>query len=157
MFGGRALTLQSIGMGYGKRITMEGDNLNVNDNYFYSDTHPNGYGFSLQALCPGDKFTVFNEDQHAVASATIGKVRSQKELSCVTTESGDVEKTVWVVFRCDLRYSGDGSFMSLLATQSSELQAILVITKPKRSRIANVKCIPEISLEHVGTCSFEMI
>ena len=48
--------LQSIGCGYGKRLTFEGDSACSNDNYFWSDTHPEGCGFAIQALLPGDSF-----------------------------------------------------------------------------------------------------
>lgn len=56
LFGGTALTLLSVGRGYGKRLTFSSENLNCNDNYFWSDSNPEGYGFSIQAVSPGDDF-----------------------------------------------------------------------------------------------------
>lgn len=62
LFGGRALTLQSIGRGYARRFTFEAEpnSLNENDNYFWSDNRPEGYAFELEVLSEGDKFTIFD-------------------------------------------------------------------------------------------------
>ncbi|XP_069947814.1 uncharacterized protein [Cherax quadricarinatus] len=57
LFKGRNLRLLSVGMGYGKRITFASDSHNIN-NYFWSDTHPEGYGFTLCLVQQGDKFTL---------------------------------------------------------------------------------------------------
>lgn len=43
LFDGHAVTVCSVGMGYGKRIS-------TSDGHFYSDTHSNGLGFSLQVM-----------------------------------------------------------------------------------------------------------
>lgn len=56
LFGGNPVTLQAIGRGYGKRLTFASDNLNNNENYFWSDSVPEGYGFCIQAVAPGDHF-----------------------------------------------------------------------------------------------------
>lgn len=56
LFEGAALTLQSIGRGYGKRITFNSDSSLYNDNYFYSDTCEEGYGFTIEAISVGDQF-----------------------------------------------------------------------------------------------------
>lgn len=56
LFGGAALTLLSIGRGYGKRITFESESLLYSDNYFYSDSCQDGYGFTIEALSVGDYF-----------------------------------------------------------------------------------------------------
>lgn len=71
---GRALYLESIGRGYGKRITFVGDSYNSNDNYFWSDTHPEGYGFSLSLVQEGDKFTLIDANGFPVATAEVNKV-----------------------------------------------------------------------------------
>lgn len=58
LFEGRSLLLQSVGMGYGKRITFKPDTLNAPENYFWSDSHPEGIGMETRAIHPGMKFTV---------------------------------------------------------------------------------------------------
>ncbi|KAF2368296.1 hypothetical protein FHG87_000941 [Trinorchestia longiramus] len=60
LFNGRALTLQSIGRGYGKRITFSSDSSIHNENYFYSDTNEGGFGFTVEALSVGDTFRIVN-------------------------------------------------------------------------------------------------
>lgn len=67
MFGGRALTLQSIGRGYSRRLTFEADQnkLTNNKNYFWSDNRQEGYVFELEVVSVGDKFTVFDSNQVA--------------------------------------------------------------------------------------------
>ena len=68
------MPLLSIGKGYGKRITLASDSKNFNDNYFYSDTNPSGYGFSLQLLKMGDEFTVYDNSKNAIGEATVVKI-----------------------------------------------------------------------------------
>lgn len=59
LFEGRSMLLQSVGMGYGKRITFKPDTLNAPENYFWSDSHTEGLGMEPRAIYPGMKFTIF--------------------------------------------------------------------------------------------------
>ena len=54
-----------MGPGYGKRITFAPDSSNLNDskNFFWSDSHPDGFGFEPRAVYAGMKFAVIAEDQ----------------------------------------------------------------------------------------------
>lgn len=45
-------------MGYGKRITFKPDTLNAPENYFWSDSHPEGVGMEPRAVHPDMKFTI---------------------------------------------------------------------------------------------------
>lgn len=67
LFGGRALTLTSIGRGYARRFTFEADpnRLNDNENYFWSDNRPEGFAFELEVVSVGDKFTVYDSNKEA--------------------------------------------------------------------------------------------
>ena len=56
LFEGRALRLVSIGRGYGKRISFEGKTKIDTDNFFYSDTNAEGWGFTIEAISAGEKF-----------------------------------------------------------------------------------------------------
>lgn len=62
LFGGKALTLQSIGRGYARRLTFEpvGSKLNENDNFFWTDSRPEGFVFEIEAVSVGDKFTIYD-------------------------------------------------------------------------------------------------
>lgn len=80
MFGGRALTLQSIGRGYARRFTFEADenHLNDNDNYFWSDNRPEGYAFELELISEGDKFTIFDANREAQGTLEVVKLEVSK-------------------------------------------------------------------------------
>lgn len=60
LFRGRSLRLQNIGMGYGKRLTFAADPLCLNEsnNYFWSDSHPDGLGFEPRAVHAGMRFSI---------------------------------------------------------------------------------------------------
>lgn len=45
-------------MGYGKRITFKPDTLNAPENYFWSDSHPEGIGMEPRAVHPDMKFSI---------------------------------------------------------------------------------------------------
>lgn len=63
MFGGRALRLLGIGMGYAKRLTFEPDSFLHPDNYLWSDNHPDGLGLEIKAVHKGMVFTIYAGDQ----------------------------------------------------------------------------------------------
>ncbi|XP_067128816.1 uncharacterized protein [Centruroides vittatus] len=100
LFGGEALTLKSVGMGYGKRVVFEDKKPFLIDNYFWSDTHSDGYGFSLVAVGEGDRFDIRQTDN----GASLGTVQvvdcqgGQREIRMKINEDGTVEKTVQVEF-----------------------------------------------------------
>lgn len=58
LFQGRALKLQSIGMGYAKRLTFSPDSLVNPNNYFWSDNHPDGVGLEPRAVQTGMRFSI---------------------------------------------------------------------------------------------------
>lgn len=58
LFGGRCLKLVSIGAGYAKRITFAPDVLNSPENFFWSDSHPDGLGFEPSAVRAGMNFSI---------------------------------------------------------------------------------------------------
>ena len=87
LFNGKELTLQSIGCGYGKRLTFSGESLNFNDNFFWSDSDPNGFAFSLVGVQEGDKMTIYGSDGSGVhGEAKIERVLNhQEEISSQVT------------------------------------------------------------------------
>lgn len=70
LFGGRALKLCSIGMGYAKRLTFEPDSLIEPNNYLWSDNHPDGLGLEPRAVHTGMRFSIKAEDHH-LGEATV--------------------------------------------------------------------------------------
>lgn len=105
VFGAKALHLENIGQGYGKRLTFEGETLNENNNYFWSDSHLNGYGFTLQVLGENEVFNIIN----AKTNQEIGRIvvnnpslSDDSEISTTVHEKGNVQKEVQIHFSCDV-------------------------------------------------------
>lgn len=157
LFGGRAMPLQSVGIGYGKRITFEGDTLNLNMNYFYSDTHPAGLGFSLIALQPGDTFVINDLDGHPLGEGTIEDVANQRELSTHVEEDRSVVKQVVVSFSCYVNYSAGHGLMPLQSGESFQLTAVAIVVKQKNKKKAQTRFIEKLDLPGTGPCTFEII
>ncbi|XP_064112972.1 uncharacterized protein LOC135219817 [Macrobrachium nipponense] len=106
LFGARALTLQSIGRGYGKRLTFSGDKMNQNENYFWSDTNPEGYGFSIQAVAPGDAFRIMSSSGEDLGRAQVFRADAPQveEKTEVSAADGKVTKRVRVTVTCDVSF-----------------------------------------------------
>lgn len=151
LFGGRALLLQSIGRGYGKRITFKGETLNSNSNYFYSDTHDDGYGFSLISVENGNMFTVSDIDSHMVGEATVIMVDSQHERNTEIASDGSIIKELDVTFTCTIDYWQHHGMMPLYSQEQLKLSGLAVI---QRNRPVT-KYIKEIELPHHGLVTFE--
>jgi len=156
LFKGKALTLQSIGRGYGKRITFEGETLNSNNNYFYSDTHPAGFGFSLVAVEEEDQFCVTGlEDIHPLAEARIVSVLEQKELSSRLDEDKNLVKEVHVTINYNLEYvSSHHCMMPIYLPQRLQATGIAMIERKHRARKANTTFIEDIEVPHHGLVVF---
>ncbi|XP_021960303.1 uncharacterized protein LOC110856156 isoform X2 [Folsomia candida] len=106
LFSGRALQLVSVGQGYGKRITFKADDgqKNVNDNFFWSDSRPEGYGFELEVVSPGDKFTLYDAHHTKIGNCeVISNEEPQVEQShLIWPENGTIEKWVVTKLRCKI-------------------------------------------------------
>ncbi|XP_075741385.1 uncharacterized protein LOC119180931 isoform X3 [Rhipicephalus microplus] len=102
LFGGRPLHLESVGRGYGKRITFEAPpgGLNENDNFFYSDTIAQGYGFAPVAVQVGDRFRVQDSEGEECGDLVLDELLGeQTEVSCdVRKEDGAIVKDIVVEF-----------------------------------------------------------
>ena len=155
LFQGKALTLQSIGMGYGKRITFEGESLNFNSNYFYSDSCPTGFGFSLVAVEENAVFNVTEVDSdHPVAEACVVDITSQREIDTDVTDCNIVKK-VAITFTCFINYLGDQhGLMPLYSRDRLRTTAIAYIVKNRKSRKANTTAVENIELPHYGLVTF---
>ncbi|RZF40562.1 hypothetical protein LSTR_LSTR013133 [Laodelphax striatellus] len=73
LFDGQALRLQSIGAGYGKRLTFAPSPkcLNSNDNFFWSDSYADGLGFEPRAVEAGAKFVISTSDGLKLGKASV--------------------------------------------------------------------------------------
>lgn len=81
LFSGKALKLLSVGRGYGKKFSFESENRNSNTNYFWSDSYPEGFGFTPKAVFEGHRFRILaGEDEIGVA--TVRKATSPQVNKC---------------------------------------------------------------------------
>lgn len=79
LFQGRVLKLQSIGMGYAKRLTFTPDSLVNPNNYFWSDNHPDGVGLEPRAVYTGMKFSITADGQSLGEASVFRADRPQQE------------------------------------------------------------------------------
>jgi len=138
MFKNRALTLQSIGRGFARRFTFEADKdqLNCNDNYFYSDNRPEGYAFELEVISEGDKFTIFDINREAQGTVEVLKIEGrQLEISSSLCKQG-IEK------RADVKFIGKVEFYDTGVAKPITLSGVVVALKQKgRSQAEVIKVI----------------
>ncbi|XP_068220230.1 uncharacterized protein [Palaemon carinicauda] len=139
LFGGRALTLQSIGRGYGKRLTFAGDKLNQNENYFWSDTNPEGYGFSIQAVAPGDAFRIKSSSGEDLGRAQVFRADAPQveERTEVSADGKIVTKRVRVTLTCDVSFH-DEDDKTILVTGT----AVIV----RKGRTAQVQRLEDVAV-----------
>ena len=126
LFDGEARRLDSIGLGYGRRLTFQGDRLNNNDCYFWSDSSPTGFAFSIQALKEGDVFTLFNSD-----SIPIGEVSNYLFPASLIQTSHKAE-----TYLASILYSFNRSNCPILNSVQPDNETDLHFMK----KIANSKC-----------------
>ncbi|XP_071449412.1 uncharacterized protein [Hetaerina americana] len=150
LFGGRALTLLSIGQGYSHRFTFEADadRLNNNGNYFWSDSLPNGFAFELVVVSPGDKFTV--HDANHLVMGTLEVVRLEmpqmetgQRQSAETTdgEKRGTEKTIRLRMQCKFE-----CFETGCTTQVVTVSGMAIVRKSPGSKAAKLIRIVNVAV-----------
>ncbi|CAL1277062.1 unnamed protein product [Larinioides sclopetarius] len=122
LFNGQARFLEAIGLGYGKRLTFQGDSLNENDNYFWSDSRLHGYGFTFQAIAPNTVFRILDTS----CGQDIGRIIVNNpaispdiEIGTVIENGGRIEKRVEVHFSCDVVFSNNCTQQTVLVEDVS--------------------------------------
>jgi len=102
-FDGAPLLLESVGQGYGKRLTFESPDVLRNENYFWSDSRSLGYAFSIHALDAGMRFEI-RENGKRVGTCCVEQVATEQELLCSRNDLDRMEhvKEVKVNFYCTL-------------------------------------------------------
>lgn len=140
LFGGKALTLQSIGRGFARRLTFEPFNskLNDNDNYFWTDSRPEGFVFEIEAVSVGDKFTIYdaNHEPQGVLEV-VQQQKNQIEIEQKIQENGSIDKKVKINTLCKVEwYENDG------ATKLVPVTGVAIVKKGRGNatvtRVVNV-------------------
>lgn len=154
LFNGEAKTLLSIGMGYGKRLTFESENKNCNNNYFYSDSFPSGFGFTMVAVSPKETFTLYSEDDREVGQVEVESVdNEQNVIQNEVMKNGTIKMTISVNAEFHIHYeSSNHGVMSLFMEESLALQGLAVVKKEKSSRKACLQKIEQVFIPAFGQC-----
>jgi hypothetical protein len=152
-FNGNALCLLTIGCGYGKRITFEGCTRNYNPNFFWSDSIPEGFGFSIQAVAKNDKFGALTDEGRPAAEITVQDVLNQIEIS-QEINNGAIFKTIKVTLICDIVHMTDPHGMMPLRSNSFDtvIEARAILEKPKGAREATLKEVMASDVPFIGSC-----
>lgn len=147
--------LQSIGMGYGKRLTFKSDTRNLNDCYFWTDNNPEGFGFSISAISKGDNFMIYDAMNQSVGELVIESVEGPQIEESMTACKGEVRKMVRVRFTCSVhrhvKFEHNLYTNGINDIQVAEGEAELV--KTRKSKEASISCIKNVYLNDIGRCT----
>ena len=154
-FEGKALILESVGQGYGKRLTFESEDLLENDNYFWSDSYEDGFAFSIQAVSVGDEFEVFGCKSEQIASATIKDAFSEQVIESTEIERNGIVKNVQVKFNCAVSFRNNDEVPCELQGTTKEflLCGRATVIKKLGEYRAKTTAIKEVELDDIGVCT----
>ncbi|XP_044269859.1 uncharacterized protein LOC123014691 [Tribolium madens] len=149
LFGGRALKLLSIGMGYAKRLTFEPDSLLTPDNYLWSDNHPDGLGLEIRAVHKDMKFIIKARDQ-ILGEASVfraDKPQIEEKMEKIKTQSGKyaIEKYVHIDVMCHIAIAIPGGGCVENTETLMRVYGLAVVRKEPNRNEAHV-----IRVENVG-------
>lgn len=155
LFDGQALVLQSIGLGFAKRITFEGNSYNFNDNYFWSDSDPNGFAFALEAVRPGDQLSIIDGNGSLVGEVKVESVPFLQEELSSKVVNGDVIKHVHVTLKCSVTYhQRHHGTVNLMVQDVETLSGVAQVIKRKGTRVAALDCISDVTCNCIrGPCT----
>ncbi|XP_063536452.1 uncharacterized protein LOC134746117 isoform X2 [Cydia strobilella] len=152
LFEGRSLLLQSVGMGYGKRITFKPDTLNAPENYFWSDSHPEGIGMEPRAIQPGMKFTITGNGgllgEASVFRADLPQVEEKTEYVDVPGKRGKaVEKYIHVDVTCHVKLATTGGGSVDSEVHLMKVSGVALVRKEPGQAIANLVKVYNVGLD----------
>ena len=153
LFDGEALTLRSIGIGYGKRISFTSHSLNFNSNYFWSDNNTEGYGFELVSRI-GDTFSLHCPNlERSIAEATVISLDILKETDMTVTDTKNIEKHVICDVTLNVEYEGEPhGVLSLRHPETIRLQSSAVLSKARGQRSASLTHLDNVTVPGYGVC-----
>ncbi|XP_032227769.2 uncharacterized protein LOC116611527 [Nematostella vectensis] len=149
LFEGKAVLLERVGAGYGKRLTFESEDVLHNDNFFWSDSNPDaGFAFSIQIVSQGETFRVFDGSSRYIGEAEVTTILDNQQILGSKMEESGLNKTVTVEFDCKLKYSCDIS----LAPKTMRVSGVAEAHKSRDTHRASVVQITDIELPDFGKC-----
>lgn len=153
IFDGKALRLLRVGPGYGKRLSFEDEDILANENFFWSDSNPDGgFAFSIEVLSEGEKFTVFDCDRQSTGDdleVLITQVDPKQKILSSHVDELSTQVTVSVKFQCRLLRNEE-----IMDSHNDDICVCANITclKPSKSKIPTVTEITGVKLDSVGNC-----
>ncbi|XP_038209951.1 uncharacterized protein LOC119830857 isoform X2 [Zerene cesonia] len=153
LFEGRSLLLQSIGLGYGKRITFKPDSLNAPDNYFWSDSHPEGLGMEPRAIHPNMKFTITGNGglllgEAIVFRADLPQVEEKTEYVEVPGQRGKaVEKYIQVNVTCHVKLATTGGGSVDSEVHLMKVSGVALVRKDPGQSVAKLVKVYNVGLD----------
>lgn len=145
--------LQSIGLGYGKRLTFSGETLNNNENYFWSDSRPEGYAFTVCAVEAGDKFVIYDEMSHVVGDVDIIEVEESQTEEKTVYETDYVTKIVRVRLTANIQYHIHHGMLMDVTDHVTNLEGTAVLVRHRGSMAATLQQISDVNVPRFGKCS----
>lgn len=153
LFNGEPRMLQSIGLGYGKRLTFSGETLNNNENYFWSDSRPEGYAFTVCAVEAGDKFVIYDEMSHVVGDVDIIEVYESQTEEKTVYEPDYVTKIVRVRLTANIQYHIHHGMLMDVTDHVTNLEGTAVLVRHRGSMAATLQQISDVNVPRFGKCS----
>lgn len=153
LFNGEPRMLQSIGLGYGKRLTFSGETLNNNENYFWSDSRPEGYAFTVCAVEAGDKFVIYDEMSHVVGDVDIIEVEESQTEEKTVYEPDYVKKIVRVRLTANIQYHIHHGMLMDVTDHVTNLEGTAVLVRHRGSMAATLQQISDVNVPRFGKCS----
>lgn len=156
-WGGKARALLSMGMGYGRRLTFQDDQLNNNECYFWSDSEPAGYAFNIHAVDEGQKFLIQGEDDAVLGEGCVEAIHEPQEEISMKAVKGRVTKHVAVALTCRITYyhKHHHGLMELMAHEDQEtVTGEAVVVRPSSSAKATLQAIEGVFLPRLGNVKF---
>lgn len=144
-------------MGYGKRLTFSGDSLNNNDCFFWSDSDPEGFAFSIQAVEEGTNFLItVRGEEGVVGEAQVTSVHDCQEETAMTSQAdGGVSKQVDVTLTLCVTYyhrHHHGLVDVMQRSHTEVTHGTATLSKPRRSRRAELTSVNNVFLQRFGRC-----
>ncbi|XP_052711949.1 uncharacterized protein LOC128186204 [Crassostrea angulata] len=153
LFNGEPRMLQSIGLGYGKRLTFSGETLNNNENYFWSDSRPEGYAFTVCAVEAGDKFVIYDEMSRVVGDVDIIEVYESQTEEKTVYEPDYVTKIVRVRLTANIQYHIHHGMLMDVTDHVTNLEGTAVLVRHRGSMAATLQQISDVNVPRFGKCS----
>ena len=159
LFGGVALVLQTIGRGYGKRLTFESQDVE-NDNFFWSDSNDDeGFAFSIQVVFKGDKFNVVDRQGRVVAETQLTAVGNEQDIEDISLQKESVIVVVSVEMECCIKFSAVDHVPEKLRGQIVDVavSGLALSEKKAKSWKGEIIEIRNVHILDLGACSFQAI